>query len=149
SMLDKKLPREDGTTWRPSTVFAMTKTPAFIGRLERHVAGELVVVEDAHDPIVDRALWEAVNANGTTTRAPKRRAEPAKLAGLVRCDGCDGPMSRGSGGRKRNAAGEVVVYDAYVCLARCKRPAKISVPALDDYVLGKWIDRLRLNLAID
>jgi hypothetical protein len=45
-------------------------------------------------------------------------------------------MSRSRGGRKWNAAGEIVAYDAYVCLARCKDNAKISVPALDRYVLA-------------
>jgi hypothetical protein len=40
-------------------------------------------------------------------------------------------MSRGSGGQKRNAAGELVTYDAYLCVARCKRQAKVSVTALN------------------
>jgi DNA invertase Pin-like site-specific DNA recombinase len=149
TMLDAEMPRLDGTAWRASTVAAMTRTAAFIGRLERTVGGELVVVEAAHEPIVDRALWEAVNANGSTTRAPTRRAEPALLAGLVRCAGCGGPMSRGSGGRKHNAAGELVSYDAYVCLARCKRNAKISVPAIDRYILGETLARLSRSAAID
>jgi DNA invertase Pin-like site-specific DNA recombinase len=148
-MLDEEMPRADRTGWRASTVRSMTHTPLYIGRLEHTVGRELVVVEDAHEPIVDRALWEAVSANGSAARAPTRRAEPALLAGLVRCAGCGGPMSRGSGGRKRNAAGHVVAYDAYVCLARCERNAKISVPALDRYVLGEVLARLGESAAVD
>jgi DNA invertase Pin-like site-specific DNA recombinase len=148
-MFDEEMPRADGTPWRPSTVAAMRHTPAFIGRLERTVGGELVVIEDAHEAIVDRALWEAVQPNGSSSRAPTRRADPALLAGIVRCTGCGGPMSRGGGGRKRNAAGEVIAYDAYVCLTRCKAPAKMSLPALDRYVLGEVLARLGESAAVD
>src|SRR5262245_50111139 len=81
-MLDEESPRADGTTWRPSTVASMTRTPMFLARLERTVGGEMVVVENAHEPIVDRGLWEAVNASRQKMRAPNRRPEPALLAGL-------------------------------------------------------------------
>jgi hypothetical protein len=120
-----------------------------IGRLERTIGGELVVVEDAHEPLVDRGLWEAVNANRQQMRAPNRRPEPALLAGLVRCAGCGGPMSRGSGGRRRNAAGQIVVYEAYECLSRCGQAAKMSVPALNRFVLAQTLARLGRSAAVD
>jgi DNA invertase Pin-like site-specific DNA recombinase len=148
-MLDEQIPRSDGTRWRPSTVAEMTRTPAYLGRLERTVGGELVVVEDAHEPIVDRALWEAVNASGGAARGPNRRPEPALLAGLVCCDGCGSPMSRGSGGRRRNAAGEIVIYDAYECVARCNQAAKMSALALNRYVLAETLARLAASAAVD
>ena len=70
------------------------------------------------------------------------------LAGLVRCAGCGGPMSRGTGGQKRGADGNVRVYDAYVCLTRCDWPAKISVRLADGHVLGAVIDRLAASRAV-
>jgi site-specific DNA recombinase len=146
-LLDAEFPRADGQRWRPSTVAAMLRTPFNIGRLERRVGGELIVVEDAHEPIVPRAVWEAV-VNGGVARGPVRRREPAMLAGLVRCAHCGGPMSRGTGGRKLNAAGERVDYDAYVCTTRCERAAKISVGRADRFVLEETLSRLAAGRAI-
>jgi DNA invertase Pin-like site-specific DNA recombinase len=146
-ILDAELPRPDGKRWQASTVRSLLKTPFNIGRLERKVGGELIVVEDAHEPIVSRAVWEAV-ADGLVARGPVRRREPAMLAGLVRCACCGGPMSRGTGGRSTNAAGERVEYDAYVCTTRCERPAKISVPRADGFVLQETLDRLAAGRAV-
>lgn len=147
--LDEELPREDGQPWRPSTVSDMVTTPLYLGRLERTVGGEFVVVENAHEPLVERALWEAVANRRAAPRGTVSRPEPAALAGLVRCSGCGGPLSRGNGGRKLNARGERVVYDAYVCLTRCTRAAKMSVAALERFVLGETIERLGRSDAVD
>jgi site-specific DNA recombinase len=146
-LLDVDLPRSDGARWRPSTVAAMLRTPLNIGRLERNVGGELIVVEDAHESIVSRATWEAV-VNGGFARGPVRRREPAMLAGLVRCAHCGGPMSRGTGGRKVNAAGERIDYDAYVCTTRCERRAKMSVGRADRFVLEETLSRLAAGRAV-
>lgn len=146
-LLDVELPRADGALWRPSTVASMLRTPFNIGRLERTVGGERIVVEDAHEPIVSRAVWEAV-VNGGAARGPVRRLEPAMLAGLIRCAGCDGPMSRGTGGRKMNAAGVRVDYDAYVCTTRCEQRAKISVGRADRFVLEETLSRLAEGRAV-
>ena len=58
-------------------------------------------------------------------------------------------MSRASGGRKRNAAGEIVVYDAYECVARCNQAAKMSALALNRYVLAETLARLAGSAAVD
>ena len=147
-LLDLELPRADGATWRPSTVADMVTTPMYVGRLERTIGGERMVVDDAHEPLVSRALWETVVNGRQAARGPSRREQPAMLAGLVRCAGCGGPMSRGTGGQKRGADGKVRVYDAYVCLSRCDRPAKISVRLADNHVLGAVIDRLAASRAV-
>jgi site-specific DNA recombinase len=147
AQLDRELPRKDGAPWRASTVATLIRTPMYLGRLERTVGGERLVVEDTHEPLVSRALYEAANASAP--RAPSRLAEPALLAGLLRCAGCGSPMSRGSGGYKRNASGEKVRYEAYVCLRRCNSAAKMSVPALDRHVLAEALDRLRASEAAD
>jgi DNA invertase Pin-like site-specific DNA recombinase len=140
-MLDQEMPREDGQTWRPSTVADMLTTSMNIGRLERTVGGERILVEDAHEPLVPRALWEAVVNGKRPANGPVRRPEPAILAGLVRCSGCGGPMSRG-GQRRKNAAGEWIYFDHYACLTRCDKQAKMSVKAADRFVLEQTIERL-------
>jgi site-specific DNA recombinase len=131
--LDEAMPRDDGTGWRPSTVRAMLRTPAYVGRLERRIGGEQVIVEGKHEALVDRALYEAANAS--KSRGPQHRDEPAKLAGLVRCATCGGPMSRHGNGRVKQ-------YESYSCLRRCAAPARISLPTLDKHVLGLVLDRL-------
>jgi site-specific DNA recombinase len=146
-LLDAELPRSDGKRWQPGMVASLLRTPFNIGRLERTVGGELIVVEDAHESIVSRAVWEAV-VNGTAARWPVRRSEPAMLAGLVRCAGCRGAMTRGSGGRKVNAAGERVNHDAYVCSTRCERCARVSVDRLDRFVLEETLSRLAAGRAV-
>jgi DNA invertase Pin-like site-specific DNA recombinase len=147
--LDDTMPRDDGQSWRPSTVADMLTTPMNIGRLERTIDGELIVIDNAHEPLVSRAVWEAV-VNGKATNGAVHRSEPAVLAGLVRCAGCGGPMSRAGNGRGRpNAAGDLVRYDHYLCLARCKRQAKISIRAADGYVLASVLDRLAVSAAVD
>ncbi len=146
-MLDKKMPREDGRLWRPSTAADMLTTSMNIGRLERTVGGERILIEDAHEPLVPRSLWEAVVNGKGSANGPVRRPEPAILAGLVRCAGCGGPMSRG-GQRRKNAAGEWVYFDHYMCLTRCENQAKMSVRMTDKFVLGQVLDRLASSRAV-
>jgi site-specific DNA recombinase len=149
-MLDREFPREDGTLWRPSTVYALVTTPLNIGRLERTVGGERIVIDKAHEPLVSRAVWETVVNDRDTTRGPVHRAEPATLAGLVRCAGCRGPMSRaGNGKGKLNAKGVRVQYDHYICLTRCDRPARMSLRAADAYVLAETLEHLARSAAVD
>jgi DNA invertase Pin-like site-specific DNA recombinase len=149
-MLDRELPREDGTPWRPSTVADLVTTPLNIGRLERAVGGERIVVENAHEPLVSRAVWEAVangrpNVNGTV-----HRDEPAMLAGLIRCAGCGGPMSRAGNGKGRlSATGERLRYDHYTCLRRCAEAARMSVRPVDDYVIAETLEHLAQSAAVD
>jgi site-specific DNA recombinase len=131
---DTRLPREDGTPWRPATVRSLLRNVANIGRLERRVEGELIVVDNAHEAIVDRATYEAALAPGIS-HGPRHRAEPAKLAGLVHCGTCGGNMSRAGSGTKKP-------YESYTCTTRCAAPAKLSLPALDRHVLGLVNERL-------
>ena len=131
---DQRLPREDGTSWRGTTIRALLRTPANIGRLERHVGGELIVVDGAHEPIVDRGLYEAALASNGA-RAPRHRREAAKLAGIARCLSCGGALSRSKGGVKKP-------QESYVCARRCAAPARISLPALDAHVLALVLERL-------
>ena len=128
--LDVEMPREDGALWRPSTVRDLLRTPMYVGRLERTVGGELVVVDDAHEPLVSRALWERVVNGRGAARGPVRRREPAVLAGLVRCAGCGGPMSRGTGGRK------------YVALYHLATPDVQATPGWKEAATSGWTSRL-------
>jgi hypothetical protein len=145
--LDREVPHGDGQRWRASTIADMLTTPMNIGRLERTVDGELVVVEDAHEPLVPRSLWEAVASGRASANGPVQRKEPAVLAGLVRCAGCGGPRSRAGKGRL-NARGELVRHDRYTCLARCEKAATISCRAANRFVLERVLERLAVSPAV-
>ena len=148
-MLDRELPRHDGALWRPSTVSNLVTTPINIGRLERTVGGERMVKDGAHEPLVSRAIWEAVVNDRDGTRGPVHREEPATLAGLARCAGCGGAMSRAGNGRgKLNAKGVRVQYDHYTCLTRCHQAAKMSLRTVDDFVLSKMLEHLARSASI-
>jgi Recombinase len=140
--LDEKLPRENGLRWRGASVRHVLNSPAYIGRLERTVGGERIVVADAHEPLVSRSLWEA--ANTSKGQGPKHRAEPAMLAGIARCAACGGLLTRG-GGKKQNG----VQYDSYLCSARCDAPTRISLPLLDSHVLTLIEQRHAVSDAVD
>jgi site-specific DNA recombinase len=89
------------------------------------------VNKDAHEPLVDRAMWEAAQIHHPP---PARRGGPrALLAGLVRCAGCQGTMTPDS-----TSDG----WAAYRCKRRPRRGGRCSAPAiiarakLDEYVEG-------------
>jgi DNA invertase Pin-like site-specific DNA recombinase len=144
--LDEELPRPDGRRWRASSVPGILDSPLYLGRLERRVAGELIVVEGAHEPLVDRGLFEAATATAGV-KGPKHRDTPALLAGLARCDSCGGALTRG--GERKARGGKVSVYDYYICAARCERTTRVSVPALNRYVLGQAFERLQASDRVD
>jgi DNA invertase Pin-like site-specific DNA recombinase len=140
--LDRELPRKDGQTWRAGTVQAILDSPLYLGRLERTVGGELMVVEEAHEPLVSRSVYEAANTRERKHPRPGRREHPALLAGIGRCGSCGGPLTRGSEKKKgphRNGAR----YDYYVCSASCAERVRISARALDAHVKGELIERLQ------
>jgi DNA invertase Pin-like site-specific DNA recombinase len=140
--LDQNLPREDGERWRPSTVLSMLDSPLYLGRLERHVGGELIVIEGAHEPLVSRSLYEAANSRERKyPQAGPSRKHPALLAGIGRCASCDGPLTRGSELKRGRGNGER--YDYYICSHKCDAPVRISARALDAHVKGEVIERLQ------
>ena len=93
--------------------------------------GELIVGPytnpAAHPPLVDGRTFEA--AQRSVARPPRRRREPALLAGLVRCASCGHRMTRGGSAR----------LSVYVCPkhhsgAHCPAPAAVTLALLDAHV---------------
>jgi DNA invertase Pin-like site-specific DNA recombinase len=92
-----------------------------------------LVNRNAHEPIIDRALWEAANGHrGSTARSD---ATMFLLAGLVRCPGCGVRMS-GMTDRKTLADGTTKEYRYYRCrrshtFGRCQAPAKFRADDIE------------------
>jgi site-specific DNA recombinase len=89
-------PRHDGTRapFHKDGVIELLQNPVYIGR----ITGAGVVVENAHEPLIDHATWDAVQAILTdrrtqaphgkrTSTAPARRQEGV-LVDLAYCSNC-------------------------------------------------------------
>ncbi|MCA1707452.1 MAG: recombinase family protein [Actinobacteria bacterium] len=72
----------DAPAWRNRAVQHLIANPVYLGeaRSGRHTN------PNAHEPLIDRATWEAAQAARGLPAARSR--EPALLAGLLRCAGC-------------------------------------------------------------
>lgn len=129
--------RAGGASWRPiadlldrglSGASKVIANRVYLGEVRLKIAGELVVNRSAHEPLVSRALWEAAQVRHPRP-AHKAGQAPALLAGVARCAGCQGALTRSSSGG----------WTAYRCVSRraggeCPARAIISVAALDEYV---------------
>ena len=129
-MLDRELPREGA--WALSTVMRIVGNRAYLGEARR---GD-TVNRRAHPALVSRAVWERAQA---APRLTVPRAGGALLAGIIRCAGCRGAMSRMSDGRRG--------YANYRCRVRhaggvCPEPARISVRRADEHVTEAFLERL-------
>lgn len=110
-----------GPSWRSTTVAAILANPVYVGSVvwNRRSCGKLVrftdgvptlrktkgesknaksdwiVVENAHDPLVSRKVWEraqAVREGRGRERGGARRSERYPLSGILVCGACGGPL---------------------------------------------------------
>jgi DNA invertase Pin-like site-specific DNA recombinase len=141
---------------RGETITAIAKTLRMTpggarGLLRNRVyLGELrvgpYVNTDAHQPLIIEEQWIAAQA-ARITREPRAYAQPALLAGLVRCCGCGHVMSRRATGSRH----------AYSCArfhsaGECPEPAVITMTRLDEYVSDlavRLLSRLDIHATTD
>jgi DNA invertase Pin-like site-specific DNA recombinase len=132
--LDEASPRENGGAWLAPTIRSIVRSRTYLGVAR---SGDIENSE-AHKPLVPRSLWEAAQEN----RPPSNQrgdAEPALLAGLVRCAACRHVMPR-SAARPLGAAR----YSCHGTHAngRCPTPSKISETLTDAYVERVFLEEL-------
>lgn len=115
------------------TCRAMIANPTYLGEVR---GGGDLVNRTAHEPLVDRALWEAANAVKGVVPARSGRSA-GLLSGLLRCAGCryamKASMNKSAGGleyRCKTRSGET----AEGCTAR----ASVSAHLIDDLVVGRF-----------
>jgi DNA invertase Pin-like site-specific DNA recombinase len=134
--------RAAGRPWRAvaevlgvgqSNAAKVIRNRAYLGEIH---LGELVNAA-AHEPLVDRALFEAAQLEHP--RPARGSGPPALLAKLARCAGCRGLLApnvfaRGGPTYRCPAAPRAT--------GRCEAPAIISQRKLDDYVTAIVFDHL-------
>lgn len=114
--------------WTYRAIQSMVATRTYLGEAR---SGEFVN-PDAHEPIVTRAAWLAAQ-----TKQPGRLTkggDGARLAGLVYCACCGGRMTPG------------IAANRYRCLKRtaidrCEAPGTARMRALDELVIGRFLER--------
>ena len=118
---------EDSCCWEPSAVGAILDNSAYVGATEglkslrvsfkskKRVPApkeHRVVVEDTHEPIIDRLVWEKVQTLRQNKRRPTKTGATSIFSGLLCCADCGSKMklcvSNGyhffrCGGYKRNS----------------------------------------------
>ena len=85
---------EDSCCWEPSAVGAILDNSAYVGATEglkslrvsfkskKRVPApkeHRVVVEDTHEPIIDRLVWERCRHSGKTNAAQPKREQPVSF----------------------------------------------------------------------
>jgi site-specific DNA recombinase len=90
--------------WHAGSIKMMLNNPAYrgdsiMGRMAKgkfaRVVDEITVLEGTHEALIDRELWDkvqAVNAMKTKRRSTGIASEGAPLAGLLYCGACGAPL---------------------------------------------------------
>jgi len=151
--------------WNASTINNILDNRAYVGDrvwLKRRKAGqdgtrvtnpeaEQIIVENAHEPLVDRALFER-RRELASKRAFHRRGSKEKhveylLSRLIRCDRC-GSNFAGRRRKYKNRKGETYDLLRYYCGGYLNKGPSVcpSFPIHKDWIEGLVLDLLRTRL---
>lgn len=97
------VPTPRGRSWSQQSIKHILKREAYIGQLVigkesrakfQKLVEEVVVIDKAHKPIIDRKTWDRVQEMFAERRTAHTRngSEGARLGGLLRCGCCGGRM---------------------------------------------------------
>ena len=120
-------------------------------RLEWNAPEDLIVYEDAHEPLIDRVTFERAQrilkergdqAHAAGFLTGKAKVSPYLLSGLIQCGACGGSMhGRTTWKAKRRKDGSRIGTSYYVCGAAVSKGKSFCQPiqflrgALDDFVM--------------
>jgi hypothetical protein len=128
--------------------------------LQKNSEDDILIVEDFCAPLIEPAIWEAVNrvriARGAATAAARRASGEDKLiapsapglclkhllTGLVRCGHCGRAMTPSSSPVYVNKNGESRRYTHYVCPGYLGRVCDNNRRVPEDWLRGEVLGRL-------
>lgn len=154
--------------WRAATLKGILRSPVYIGTVETGKESQRLfehkpctdvpreqwaITENAHEPIVSRELWDAVQTVEATTRAAyaKSAQRPERteniFKGFIICGSCGSKMSR-SYSSKRMVSGKLWETYYYLCPISRQHSAEqklrsIREDAVHGVVFPLVVDRLR------
>jgi DNA invertase Pin-like site-specific DNA recombinase len=134
---------EGSRNWSTGGVIHLLKNPAYLGRARSGKA----VNDDAHEPLVTRAEFDA--AQGVNTRLEARPGSPAEMAmlgGLARCAACGHTLKIAGTAHKKTGKR----YPTYYCSGRyasglCPARATLVASRLDPYVEAQVLAALKAD----
>lgn len=118
--------------WNASTVSAMLKRPEYLGHSVcfRHTnisyktkqqrindPSDWIILENTHEPIVDRELFDLAQRNRRTVRRDGKSGKPNVLTGLVFCADCGQKMYNHRKGSEYDPVTGLYKSDYYGCSA--------------------------------
>lgn len=126
SLCQQQVPPPRAQAWSLNTLRGILTNPVYIGRLEW--AGESF--EARWEPIVEPALWEAVQEQMALLRqGPRATPAPRLLTGFIHCGGCGRPMWTRYA--SRSTSGERHLRRLYWCCSPVTQRQGCPLPALD------------------
>ena len=134
-MMDRDLPRADGGLWMSVQVARMLTLRTYLGEVRQEGVEISRQNGDAHEPIVPRALFDAV-ARATPAKIERSPAGWFPLSGRIYCAACSYTMAGGQpthkvktwastgervgrGARTDRAGDEIVLRDESIRVYRC------------------------------
>jgi DNA invertase Pin-like site-specific DNA recombinase len=135
------LPSTGNQHWSLTGVMNLLKNPVYLGQAR---SGS-IVNNDAHEPIVTQAEFDAAQGGRTLLKARDGSlASQALLGGLARCAGC-GHTLKITGSTDKKTGGR---YPTYYCVGRyakglCSARATIRASILDEHVEAQVLRALQ------
>ncbi len=153
--IGKDNPKNESMLWGSSSILGIITSRVYLGTLiqgQRQVVSfkskkrrltepeEWIIVENAHEAIIDSDLWDAANnakKGGQHYNLPKTDRDISVFAGLVRCADCGSPMCaslRGRTGLKKLTyrCSRYTNYGKEVCRAHNVREEVLEAVVLND-----------------
>lgn len=132
---------EKGHPMSQSGLMALVKNPVYLGQAR---ASQQVVNDLAHEPLVDRDLWEAAQPGGLTHARNGSLSGTTLLRGIARCEECGYRLSVTSRPNRKGGPKDTT----YFCKGRsasgkCAAPAAMDTKRLDQFVLDRLTERFQ------
>jgi len=143
--MNENYPRPDGRCWTAPTIGHVIANRVYLGEISyrpRKEDFEPLINTEAHEPIIDEAMWLAAQR---TPGIKRTNAGPALLlSGLIRCAGCRYRMSASRGGAN---------IRAYRCIGhhgagKCPAPAVVKSERIEQFVLREVQDQWEPRFAV-
>jgi hypothetical protein len=123
------------TNWYRATAAKITANRVYLGEAR---SGEFVNPE-AHEPIIDKATFEA--AQRITAPTPARSQSPSLLSGIIRCAGCRYAMRPDSQTQKGKKIRQYSCHKQH-SVGTCSEPSSILAVRIENYVLEDFFSSI-------
>ena len=136
-------PRTGNRTGRRIGIAGLIKNPVYLGQAR---SGK-IVNDEAHEPLVTRAEWDAAQGSRTLLRTSgDSLSARTLLKGIIRCAGCGHTLKIAGSLDKKSASR----YPTYYCSGRyakgyCSARATIRASIVDNYVEEQLLDALKAD----